>query len=57
MNLGFVPEEEAKLELEKYKTLMKTKGIQTWMAYWAVANEYGGLQYSCPFIEILKKYE
>lgn len=46
--------EDAEKKLEDYKQLMKTKGVKTWMAYWAVANEHPSPEFTCKFTDILK---
>ena len=47
-------EKEAETLFESYKTMMKGKGIRSWMAYWMIANARGKVECACPMIEIMK---
>ncbi len=46
--------EDAVRVVKEYKDMMTTKGIQTWMAYWKIANVSGRPEFTCPLIAIMK---
>lgn len=47
--------EDAEVFGEKYKIMMKTKGLRAFLSYWKIANDSGGLNFSCSLSAVMSE--